>query len=529
MDMGMGKVYIVGAGPGAPDLITLRGLELLKRAHTVVYAGSLVNPELLKFCPEGCRLVNSHGKRLKELVDIMAMDALSGKTVVRLASGDPSLYGSLKEMAEELGKRDVEVEVVPGVSSLFAGAATLKEEFTVPEGPQSLVITRLPGRTPVRPQEALERFAATGASIAVFLSVDKAHIIREKALKAGLPPDTPVAIVHRASWKEERVIETTLERLAPPEGIKGTAIVYILPGRRLKGKRSYLYGQKSREDSFVKDSTPITLIAAGRLPQSSELAEEIIRHFPKASLLEGPPSRAIREAWDKGAPIVFLGPVGVAVRLAAPLLKDKREDPPLLCVDIAGSFVVVVSGGHHGGNALARKLASAIGAVPVITTGTEAVGVPSLEELAMERGFHIEGGTTKRFNSLSIRGEEILVVGMGWRKGLKEEEMEKALQTIRTKVEEERIAAFAVPWIKAEEAKRLLLPKIERQSALLVIPEELMRENPGPTPSRAEDKLGIPGVAEPCALSVHPEAKLIIKKQAVGNVTFAVAGLRCSG
>ncbi len=127
MGAGGGKVFIVGAGPGDAELITLKGMRLLKEADLVVYAGSLVNEELLSFCRPDCEKVNSHGKRLTEIVELMADAALSGGLVVRLASGDPSLYGSLKEMREELEARGVEVEVVPGVSSLFAGAATLNE------------------------------------------------------------------------------------------------------------------------------------------------------------------------------------------------------------------------------------------------------------------------------------------------------------------------------------------------------------------------------------------------------------------
>ncbi|WP_068549509.1 precorrin-4 C(11)-methyltransferase [Thermosulfidibacter takaii] len=516
----MAKVYIVGAGPGDPGLITVKGADLLRRADLVVYAGSLVNPDLLKLCKKEAQLVNSHGKKLSELVDLMAQAALEGKLVVRLASGDPSLYGSLKEMKEELNKRKVEIEVIPGVSSLFAGAAALKEEFTVPEGPQSLVITRLPGRTPVRSQEALERFAATGASIAVFLSADRVDEIKQRALKAGLPGDTPVAVVYRASWPEEKIIWNDLKNLSQPEGIKGSAIVYILPGAKLEGKRSFLYGEKpevgrkSFEDAF----------SILEVTKSTSVVESLISSFPKAQVLEsGSLRKRVRRAWNIKNPIVFVGPVGVAVRMVSPLLKDKFSDPPVLCLDIAGSFVVVVTGGHHGGNRLARRIAKALGAVPVITTGTETLGVISLEEIVEERELEIVGGNTKRFNAMSIAREPIYTVGMGWRRDISQKDLKLALKSLKGYVDLEKVAVFATASIKKKDAVEKLLPLIPQDAALVIVPEKVLSGYSGISPSRAKDKLGLPGVAESAALAVLPQGEIVVPKKVVGNVTFAVA------
>ena len=521
MDMGIAKVYIIGAGPGDPELLTLKGFELLSQADLVVYAGSLVNPDILSFCKDGAQLVNSHGKKLDELVQLMAWEALSGKKVVRLASGDPSLYGSLKEMREELGKLGVDVEVIPGVSSLFAGAAALKEEFTVPEGPQSLVVTRLPGKTPVRPQEALERFAATGASIAIFLSVDKLEEIKRRCLRAGLSPDTPVAVVYKASWQDQRIYETTLGELSPIEGVEGSAIVYILPGRNLEGRRSHLYGGEAKSKAVHYDDE-FNIVSAGGY--GIRVVRRILEHFHASSVIAG---CALREcflkAWSSGKPVVFVGPVGVAVRLAAPLIRDKSVDPPLVCVDIAGSFVVSVLGGHRGANALARRIASVLGSVPVITTGTEALGVASLEEVLIERGLELIGGDAKRFNSASIRGASVYIVGMGWRKDPTQECFKRVLDEVTSLVDAGRVAVVACPLFKAGEAKKLLLPLLPKGVALVGVPEDVINAHPGVSPSRAQDKLGLVGVAEPCALSVVEGSHLVVEKRVVDCATSAVA------
>ncbi len=514
------KVYIVGAGPGDPELITLKGKKLLEQADLVVYAGSLVNPELLEFCKASCVKVNSHGKRLEEIVDLMSSEAKSGKLVVRLASGDPSLYGSLKEMKEELESKGVAVEVVPGVSSLFAGMATIREEFTVPDGPQSLVVTRLSGKTTVRPEESLERFAATGASIALFLSAHKMDEIKKRALKAGLPPETPVVIAYKASWPEERVVETTLGELRQVEDITQSAIIYILPGRLLKGKRSYLYGGKSTANqSKYADSVCIIPVSNA----GEETAEKIKESFPNAEILRGKSlSERVESAWKAKQPIVFVGPLGVAVRLVSPFVKDKRSDPPVVVVDIAGSFSVSLIGGHHGANKLARRIASAIGAVPVITTGTEVLGLPSIEELAEERGLEILGGNTKSFNARVVNRKPVYSVGMGWRKDVSQKDIETALSHIEKYIGLDEVSVFAVPLFKRDAAKEVLLPLVGERSCVVAVPEEVISRFPSLSPSRAKDKLGLSGVAEPCALAVLPDGRLFLKKQVVGRVTFAI-------
>ncbi len=518
MGAGVPKVYIVGAGPGDPELITVKGAKLLSDADVVVYAGSLVNPELLKLCKKACLKINSHGMKLQEMADLMAERAKSGELVVRLSSGDPSVYGSLKELKEELEVRGVQIEVVPGVSSLFAGAASLKEELTVPEGPQSVVITRLSGKTPVRPQESLERFAATGATVALFLSAHRLMEIRERLLRAGVPPNVPVCVVYKASWKEEKILETTVGDLGDIQDIKGSSIVYVLPGRYLEGRRSYLYGGEPEEGEDLLEDT-FNLIPVSSTPVLSLIQSRC----PNAKVSDsGGVRKSFDEAWEEGYPLVVLGPVGVAARLAARHLKDKFSDPPVLCVDVAGSFVVVLTGGHHGGNRLAKRLASVLGAVPVITTGTEVLGVPSLEELMEERGLRLLMGNTKLFNSLSLKREPIYSLGLGWRRNASCASIEKAVRRAFAMVPEGSLAVVAVPQFKGEKAEECLY-FLDKDVAVVAVPEDVLKAFPGPSLSRAKDKLGVPGAAEPCALAVLPEGRLVVEKHIIGDVTFALA------
>ncbi|WP_156787069.1 precorrin-4 C(11)-methyltransferase [Thermanaerovibrio velox] len=208
-----GLVWIVGAGPGDPDLITVKGLRLLSEAHLVVYAGSLINRELLHRCPEGCEVLDSSKMTLAEQVRVMADRALKGLNVVRLHTGDPSLYGAIGEQIRELKALGVECRIVPGVSSLQGAAAALGIEYTVPGGTQTLVCTRLPGRTPVPSKEDLRVYASTGATLALFLSSDMGDEISRLCMEGGLPGDTPAAWVYRATWPDQRVGTAKLREL----------------------------------------------------------------------------------------------------------------------------------------------------------------------------------------------------------------------------------------------------------------------------------------------------------------------------
>ena len=223
-------IHFVGAGPGAPDLITLRGAALLREADVVIWAGSLVNPALLDNCKIGCEIFDSSRMTLDEVLAVMERAEAEGKTTVRLHTGDPSLYGALREQLDALRQRDIAFDVTPGVSSLFGAAAALGAEFTLPGVSQSLIVTRLAGRTPVPEKEALRSLARSGASMAQFLSAGMLDEVQTELLAGGYAPDTPAALVYKASWPDERVVRCTVGTLAAAgaeAGIAKTALILI--------------------------------------------------------------------------------------------------------------------------------------------------------------------------------------------------------------------------------------------------------------------------------------------------------------
>jgi precorrin-4/cobalt-precorrin-4 C11-methyltransferase len=215
-------VHFVGAGPGAPDLITLRGARLLREADVVVWAGSLVNPQLLEGCPAGCELHDSARMTLEEVFAVMRDAALAGRRVVRLHTGDPSIYGAIREQMDLLDAAGIPYDVTPGVSSMSGAAAALRCEYTLPGVTQSLVVTREAGRTPTPDRESLSSLAAHGTSMVVFLSAGLARRVQGDLVDSGRDPDEPAAIVYKATWPDERVVRCTVGTLA--ESAEGAGI-----------------------------------------------------------------------------------------------------------------------------------------------------------------------------------------------------------------------------------------------------------------------------------------------------------------
>ena len=223
-------IHFVGAGPGAPDLITLRGAELLRRAGLIVYAGSLVNPALLEYAPEGCEVYDSASMTLDEVLEKLVEGHTRGVTTVRLHTGDPSLYGAIREQMDRLRARGIPFEIVPGVSSFCAAAAAAEAEYTLPGVSQTLIISRMEGRTPVPEREAVRSLAAHGASMVFFLSTGMLGRLCAELVAGGYPEDTHAALVYKASWPDERVLRGTLASLpvdAEAEGIVKTALVLV--------------------------------------------------------------------------------------------------------------------------------------------------------------------------------------------------------------------------------------------------------------------------------------------------------------
>lgn len=223
-------VHFVGAGPGAPDLITLRGAELLKQADVIIYAGSLVNPALLDMARADCEIHNSATMTLEQVIDVMKQAEAAGRTTVRLHTGDPCVYGAIREQMDALDELGITYDDVPGVSSFCGAAAALRAEYTLPGVSQSVIITRLAGRTPVPEAESLASMASHGASMAVFLSSGMLGRVQEELLKGAYTEDTPAALVYKATWPEEKTVRCTVGTLAQAgeeHGISKTALVLV--------------------------------------------------------------------------------------------------------------------------------------------------------------------------------------------------------------------------------------------------------------------------------------------------------------
>lgn len=204
-------VYFIGAGPGDVDLITVKGRDILSKADVVIYAGSLVGEEHLKFCKNGVKDYNSASMTLDEVIEVMKEN--KDKLIVRLHTGDPAIYGAIKEQMDELDKLNIEYSVIPGVSSFTAAASVIKKEFTLPSVTQTVILTRVEGRTPVPETEDLEKLASIGASMAIFLSISMIDKVVAK-LRSGYGRNVPIAVVERATWENERAIIGTLDDIS---------------------------------------------------------------------------------------------------------------------------------------------------------------------------------------------------------------------------------------------------------------------------------------------------------------------------
>ena len=237
-------IHFIGAGPGAADLITVRGARLLREADVIIYADSLVNPALLENKKEDCAVYDSASMTLEDVIDVMKATEASGGTTVRLHTGDPSLYGAIREQMDRLDELEIAYDVTPGVSSFSGAAAALEAEYTLPEVSQSVIITRMAGRTPVPEREKLSKMASHGCTMVLFLSTGLLEDVERELMEGGYEPDTPAAIVYKATWPEQRVYRctvSTLARTAKENQVTKTALITV--GGFLSGQyeRSKLY------------------------------------------------------------------------------------------------------------------------------------------------------------------------------------------------------------------------------------------------------------------------------------------------
>ena len=241
----MSKVYFIGAGPGDPELITIKGQRIVKEADVIIYAGSLVPKEVIACHKEGAEIFNSASMSLDEVIAVTVMAIKADKTVARVHTGDPSIYGAHREQMDILDKYNIAFDVIPGVSSFVASVAAIKKEFTLPDVSQTVICTRLEGRTPVPEAESLDKLASHKASMAIFLSVQMIDQVVEKLTK-HYPTSTPVAIIQRASWPDQKIVEGTLENIEEKvKEAKITKTAQILVGDFMGNEysKSKLYDQ----------------------------------------------------------------------------------------------------------------------------------------------------------------------------------------------------------------------------------------------------------------------------------------------
>ena len=402
-------VHFVGAGPGACDLITVRGMNRIREADVIIYAGSLVNPELLSYAKVDCEIYNSAHMTLDEVVTVMREAEAAGKGTVRLHTGDPSVYGAIREQMDLLDGYGIAYDVCPGVSAVFGAAASLACEYTLPDVTQTLILTRAEGKTSVPEKENLRSLAAHRASLVLYLSSGLARKVRQELLLGGYAEDTPVAVVYKATWPEEKIIRTTLAKL--PEdmeaaGITKTALIIVSPALGSVYEKSRLYDaafateyRGATEIAFPAGIRRVLLITCSvrgyatmqKLAKKLEnisgaeiIAKVKCEALPEVSMKETVKA-CVDEYFEQVDAIVFVTASGIAVRSVAEHLTHKSKDPAIVCMDECGKHVISLVSGHAGGaNALTQMLADVMWATPVITTATDVEGRFSIDDYARE-------------------------------------------------------------------------------------------------------------------------------------------------
>lgn len=644
-----GTVYFIGAGPGAADLITVRGRNLIAQADLVLYADSLVAPEAVAAVARpDARLIGSAALHLDEIMALLIETARRGEVVARVHSGDPSIYGAIHEQMVRLEEAGIPYEIVPGVASTFAAAARLGVELTVPNLVQTVILTRAAGRVPMPPKEQLRDLAAHGATLAIHLGVTRIRQVVEELLAGGAySPATPVAVVHRVTWPDESYVLGTLADIADKvraAGYTRQALILVTPAldpalRHGDGRAvSHLYDQhythrfrKAAQPSpegerpsslqaggdvnaAVRNAGPICIAVTRRgaaLAQrlaaqiQGEAAVPARLHTPSQGTSHDTSSLAplhryadsalaeVRRRWSERRPLILIMATGIAVRAVAPLLSEKQNDPGVLCLDEQGRFVIPLLGGHQAeANRLAKQIAALTGGTAVITTASDGQDKPALDRLAEKLGWRIDPEsalthTMARLVNDDLIGlwidprtpiaeverlrselagcsnvEEIpnpealkashytagilatpaqveaqvaaksliyrppaLVAGIGCRRGATLEALEQALRIAfqEAGLSLYSLAALATAEPKADEpGLRQLADAL--QVPLHVIPATRLQQlHPASfTASAAQEKLGLPGVAEPCAVLVA-NGPLLAPKRRFDQCTVAIA------
>jgi len=433
-----GKVYFIGAGPGDPELVTVRGATIIQAADLIVYTGSLVPRRLLSEAKEGAEIHDSAGLNLEETHALLAEGIKRRMIVARVHTGDPALYGAIQEQIDLLNEEGISYEVVPGVTAAFAAAAALGRQFTQPGGSQTLIFTRLAGRTPVPAREGLGVLSEHQATMVIYLSVSR---IREVVteLQQGYPSDTPAVVAYRVGWPEEILISGTLKDIAQrveKSGIKRQAVIMVgeALGRELSTRsklydRDFSHAFRKPEQQGPTETHDVAILAL--TPRGSELAtaaaariegadiylpEKETSAFTKAHYFTDF-KQTFADCFSRYKGLVCIMATGIVVRLLAPLLEGKQTDPAVVVVDEMGRNVISLVSGHLGGaNRLAEKVAAVTGGQPVITTATDVQGKISFDELAEQSGLVIENvDRVKTLNMALLEGQPIGLYDPGHR------------------------------------------------------------------------------------------------------------------
>ena len=412
MEFKPGTVYFAGAGPGDPELVTLKTDNLIRRADLILYAGSLVNPEVLQSAKSDARILNTAKLPLEQQTAAMKQAAAEGKVIARLHTGDPSLYSSITEQIADLRRNEVPYAVIPGVTAAFAAAASLAIEYTLPEVCQSLILTRGSGKTPVPDAESLKSFAAHRTSMAIYLSTGMLGKVAAQFIDAGYEADTPVAVVYRASWPDEEIIRGTLadiEERTASAGVTHQALIIISPALRdTQSAFSHLYGSyqtsKTNRKPFAiltlsADSVQLGMRLAEALPEADLFIPE--KHWlpawdtdPRIHQFEHGVRQILQETFAQYEALIPIMASGIVVRELAPVMRNKHSDPAVVVMDNQGQFAISLLSGHLGGaNSLAQKLAAVTGGQAVITTAGDSQQLPPLDNFIAGHGWKSAPGS----------------------------------------------------------------------------------------------------------------------------------------
>ncbi len=617
-----GTVYFVGAGPGAPDLITVRGRDIIADADLILYTDSLVSEQIAQLARKAdAQIIGSAHLHLDQIVGLMVQAARAGRVVARVHTGDPAVYGAIHEQIAQLAVQGVPYAVVPGVTAALAAAARLGVELTMPEQVQTLILSRAAGRTPVPAREALPRLAAHGASLALYLSVGQiAQVVADLLQGGAYTPQTPAAVLYRVTWPDEQIITGTLADIAhrvQAAGFTRHALILVSPALAAEpaAPPSRLYHQtfahSYRAATVPPDTTAaahpsLAIIAVTR--QGSTLATQLASALDGIAVVparfaapatigyDGSVVAEIHRCWACYRQLVLIMATGVAVRALAPLLHHKATDPAVVGVDERGHAVIPLLGGHRAGaNALARRIAAVTGGHAAITTASDVQSVPALDLLGAEFGWQIHPASALTHASAClVNGDPVglwvdpalptahrhacawlagvanvtevahpqdlpaagcaagllvthrqlddqpallatcvlyqppvLVVGVGSRRDVSAEAVQTAIATTleAAGLAQASVAALATADFKATE------PGLQQAAAALGVPvQRIPREHLAAlapedfSPSAAQARFGLPGIAEPCAkLAAGERSTLLVPKRSFAACTVAVA------